>query len=94
MNTEEQTRESVDAKLESYDDLYQHGNDFLKQQRWGEAATVFQRSIELKPDFSWSSHSLGDAIHFSWGRHPARLPVRSRFWSRFEPVPRKMDGIS
>ena len=56
------------------------GTALLKTGRLEDAAEAFRRSIELDPEFSWSHHSLGEALALQqkWERGDGGISPRHR----------------
>ena len=56
--------ESDGVTLEAYLNLnLQLGDILFQQERWEEAATIYQRAIQLKPDAFWSHYNLGKVLY-------------------------------
>ena len=50
------------ATIEDWSEVYELAESYRQQQQWQAVAIALQRSLELKPDFFWSYHHLGDAL--------------------------------
>ena len=68
--------------------VYNLADGYRKQQQWQQAAVAFQRAIQLRPDFFWSYHHLGDALGHLHQWRPSAMAYRraveidpSFFWS-------------
>ena len=50
------------ASSQIWSEVYDLANIYRKQEQWQTATIAFKRAIELKADFFWSYHHLGDAL--------------------------------
>ena len=50
------------AETNDWSKVYELAERYKRQQQWQQAAQAFQRAVELRVDFSWSYHHLGDAL--------------------------------
>ena len=50
------------AHRHDWSEVYSLAETYQKQQQWQPAALAFKRAIELRPDFFWSYHHLGDVL--------------------------------
>lgn len=52
----------------SVSDLYQQAEIYHQQENWEDAIALYQKTIELDPNFSWAYHQLGDIFskHNKW----------------------------
>ena len=47
---------------QDWSEIYDLANTYRQQEQWQSAAIALQRTIELRPDFFWSHHHLGDVF--------------------------------
>ena len=50
------------ANRDDWSKVYSLAESYQQQQQWQLAAEAFQRAIQLRPDFFWSYHHLGDIL--------------------------------
>jgi tetratricopeptide (TPR) repeat protein len=48
--------------IQDWSEIYDLANIYRQQEQWQAAAIALQQSIELRPDFFWSHHHLGDVL--------------------------------
>jgi tetratricopeptide (TPR) repeat protein len=48
--------------IQDWSEIYDLANTYRQQEQWQAAAIALQRTIELRPDFFWSHHHLGDVL--------------------------------
>jgi len=53
-------RSSLEKSENSVSALYKQAEVFRQQENWEEAIALYQKTIELDPNFSWAYHQLGD----------------------------------
>ncbi|MBW4536686.1 MAG: GNAT family N-acetyltransferase [Pleurocapsa minor HA4230-MV1] len=48
--------------IQDWSEIYDLANTYRQQEQWQAAAIALQQTIELRPDFFWSHHHLGDVL--------------------------------
>jgi tetratricopeptide (TPR) repeat protein len=48
--------------IQDWSEIYDLANTYRQQKQWQAAEIALQRTIELRPDFFWSHHHLGDVL--------------------------------